>query len=639
MSRSVGVSAKTVANKAKSQIGYHEGPNNHNKYAAYLGRNQNQPWCVIFLHWVFRTSGGKDPLADVDVVGDAVAPISKAVGKRKTGDIVTKPGGGVKRGHIGICVDDYGTCVAGNSGDMVQHEGGWLESFRPKYSPDIIGIRVGKNGKTFYYNPETKKLCTDKEGKNPIQGNVNAITGGPSKSGGSSSGGSSGGSSPSSESTEPVPYIEHYYIKPKDFKDAKDIVNTDGGPTEFHITQRLLVLKADWQSVINMYPKEKSTNFNNYYDVSYITLLKEYKKMIKIMTNSLTPFNFVENQSCYRITGGKSKDTLRRCEGIDYIKSEHSNFYNYYNFISSEWIDLFNDLTSKRDALLLYKEANEKYIDIFRTNAYYDKFYADIANFHDEKLVEFNRLKKSYMREYSAQYPSLSKQLEDSIKNTESLKVSINALQQRQNKIFPKIQQFNKKIKEYQELYDNLYDNKENIKQNFSDLYAFWNQNIIKNPNHLDFWLEFLDTSGELQNHSIKNIGDLTFTESNSSIRAVYQKNIPNIIYYTEKPQSNQTNYNYFKLNFDLSKFFINSSRGISAKEEIDELLYNYSYCSKEISLNTIPIYYLEPNTKIFIYDEKSHINNECVINKISNQLTINGTMNISANKINKRII
>ena len=77
----------------------------------------------------------------------------------------------------------------------------------------------------------------------------------------------------------------------------------------------------------------------------------------------------------------------------------------------------------------------------------------------------------------------------------------------------------------------------------------------------------------------------------------------------------------------------VNTPEYISAKDYIDSQLYNYSYCIEEISLTTIPIYYLEPNTRIFIYDKKSHIEGEYLIKTLSIPLQYNGLMSISATK------
>jgi len=46
-----------------------------------------------------------------------------------------------------------------------------------------------------------------------------------------------------------------------------------------------------------------------------------------------------------------------------------------------------------------------------------------------------------------------------------------------------------------------------------------------------------------------------------------------------------------------------------------------------------MPIYHLEPNMRISLYDDKAKINGEYIVNKIIISLTYNGTMQIMANK------
>ena len=58
----------------------------------------------------------------------------------------------------------------------------------------------------------------------------------------------------------------------------------------------------------------------------------------------------------------------------------------------------------------------------------------------------------------------------------------------------------------------------------------------------------------------------------------------------------------------------------------------NTSY-TNTISISCIPIYYLEPNTTIYIEDKESSIEGYYVINTISLPLTYNGNMTISASK------
>lgn len=42
----------------EEKIGYKEGKNNDTKYGVWYGLN-NQPWCYIFISWVFHQAGSK----------------------------------------------------------------------------------------------------------------------------------------------------------------------------------------------------------------------------------------------------------------------------------------------------------------------------------------------------------------------------------------------------------------------------------------------------------------------------------------------------------------------------------------------------------------------------------------------------
>ena len=84
---------------------------------------------------------------------------------------------------------------------------------------------------------------------------------------------------------------------------------------------------------------------------------------------------------------------------------------------------------------------------------------------------------------------------------------------------------------------------------------------------------------------------------------------------------------------------FTISAQGQSALDKLNNCLYNNTYCIESVSLNTIPIYYLQPNTKILIRDDNSKINGEYNVTRFTIPLTFNGTMSISATKIADRLL
>ena len=80
------------------------------------------------------------------------------------------------------------------------------------------------------------------------------------------------------------------------------------------------------------------------------------------------------------------------------------------------------------------------------------------------------------------------------------------------------------------------------------------------------------------------------------------------------------------------------SGQGKSAQNTLEECIYNDTYCIESASMNTIPIYYLQPNTRIYIRDDNSKIDGEYMVSRFTIPLSYNGTMSISATKIADRI-
>jgi hypothetical protein len=62
-------------------------------------------------------------------------------------------------------------------------------------------------------------------------------------------------------------------------------------------------------------------------------------------------------------------------------------------------------------------------------------------------------------------------------------------------------------------------------------------------------------------------------------------------------------------------------------------MLSQYSYYNDTVNITSIPIYYLQPNTRISVKDELSNIIGHYIMNKINFSLAYNGTMQITAIK------
>ena len=75
-----------------------------------------------------------------------------------------------------------------------------------------------------------------------------------------------------------------------------------------------------------------------------------------------------------------------------------------------------------------------------------------------------------------------------------------------------------------------------------------------------------------------------------------------------------------------------------SAYDKIKELLIQNTHYNEAITLSTLPIYHLEPNTRIHIENTELGINGDYIINSVSLPLGF-GTSNISCTKCIEKTI
>ena len=125
-----------VVSLAISQVGYTEGANNWNKYAddpgitqLYGWNPQNQPWCCVFVNWVFLNAFGYDIGSRLTYGGTAACNASANLFKQNAAWKTTPEigdqaffysGGGIN--HTGIVVSVDGTAfvtIEGNYSDKV----------------------------------------------------------------------------------------------------------------------------------------------------------------------------------------------------------------------------------------------------------------------------------------------------------------------------------------------------------------------------------------------------------------------------------------------------------------------------------------------------------------------------------------
>lgn len=183
----------------------------------------------------------------------------------------------------------------------------------------------------------------------------------------------------------------------------------------------------------------------------------------------------------------------------------------------------------------------------------------------------------------------------------------------------------------------------EDLKEEYyktEEQYPYWNIKVYQSPELLNFWIDFLDRGGELQQFNVQNIGTRTKVVSDNDIKSIYFRETPEVIFQGIEGEQSQSGYRYINIPKDyINTMFSVSSQGKSAKDKLDELLYKHGYCAESVNISAIPIYYLEPNTRIYLFDEKTGLNGDYIMSRISIPLSYNGTMSITATKAQDRII
>lgn len=149
--------------------------------------------------------------------------------------------------------------------------------------------------------------------------------------------------------------------------------------------------------------------------------------------------------------------------------------------------------------------------------------------------------------------------------------------------------------------------------------------------------------NNDLSQYRVSMIGRRTKYVNDDKVKAIYFRETPSLLFVSEdfEEVAGQENLNYTRINIapPISNYFKISSQGKSAKEALDSLLYEGTYSQETISLSTIPIYYLQPNTRIGVHDDNTNINGEYIIKSFSISLAYDGMMSISASRVAERII
>jgi len=170
---------------------------------------------------------------------------------------------------------------------------------------------------------------------------------------------------------------------------------------------------------------------------------------------------------------------------------------------------------------------------------------------------------------------------------------------------------------------------------------------IVNHPNDLKYWIDYINPA-LLYDVSIDTIGTRMHSYQKDKIKKLYNTDIPNIVMIngaaTALSQASVIGkceligQPYSRVSKSIYDNLAIGTIGYTAQETARDLLYQYTSYNSTISIQSIPIYYLDVNERITVQDRASGIFGDYVINSINLPLDAKNAMTISASKALERV-
>ena len=192
--------------------------------------------------------------------------------------------------------------------------------------------------------------------------------------------------------------------------------------------------------------------------------------------------------------------------------------------------------------------------------------------------------------------------------------------------------------------------------------YGKYKYDILNKPNNLPYFVDFIEPSTAMGQYSVDSIGPRIMSYQEDKINKIYNLDIPDIVIinkdddevgtdeYGQPFKNNMTFAEYLRdkcgkegqaisqVDKNIYSNISMNSSGYTALETFRDLLYQNTSFAESISINSIPIYYLDVNRRITVNDKVSGINGDYIVNSISLPLNGQQTMSIGASRAYERI-
>lgn len=175
---------------------------------------------------------------------------------------------------------------------------------------------------------------------------------------------------------------------------------------------------------------------------------------------------------------------------------------------------------------------------------------------------------------------------------------------------------------------------------------------VLDSPTTLDYWLDIVDDDAILNEFSVDAIGRRSYAKTDNDCNCVFEPDVPDIVMVNTNDDAaiidarsgitlgQVKEYGLIPVQVPDAIYMSVATGGTfnSCYQHVRQILNDYTDYNNSVTITCLPIYHLEPNTRIYINDPDSGVQGEYLINTISFGLGNSNTMTISAKKINRKI-
>lgn len=169
-----------------------------------------------------------------------------------------------------------------------------------------------------------------------------------------------------------------------------------------------------------------------------------------------------------------------------------------------------------------------------------------------------------------------------------------------------------------------------------------------------NYFLDIIDERTEIYGeYSVNNIGRRPIVEQSDTVNCLFSPEIPQYLFFEntgeewsqkdldeKRKAAEEEGYSFVQLDSDVySNLSQEGTSNYSAYDRIKTLLLQHTNYQKQISISSIPVFYLEPNRRVSVKEKSTNTYQDIVLASISFSFGPGGGMNCSGTEVIEYLI